>query len=372
MKIHEYQAKTILAEFGVPVPKGRTATTPAEAKQIATELGGKVVVKAQIHAGGRGKGGGVKLANSAADAETAASQILGMQLVTHQTGPEGQKVKTVLVEEQSAIERELYLAVLVDSAAGEPVMMASAAGGMDIEEVAATTPEKIFRVTIDPATGFEPYMARELCYAIGLGAKETMGQAQKLMQGLYAAFTARDASLAEINPLVVTQDGRVLALDAKFNIDDNALFRHPEIAALRDIDEEDPLEVQAKAHGIDNYIKLDGDIGCIVNGAGLAMATMDTIKLAGGEPANFLDIGTVNNVDRFINIFGGMARVDVIAQGIIESYKKLDLKLPVVARLEGTNLEEGERLLNESGLPIIRGKDLGEGARLAVQAAAGR
>jgi succinyl-CoA synthetase beta subunit len=389
MKIHEYQAKTILAEFGVPVPKGRTATTPAEAKQIATELGGKVVVKAQIHAGGRGKGGGVKLANSAADAETAASQILGMQLVTHQTGPEGQKVKTVLVEEQSAIERELYLAVLVDSAAGEPVMMASAAGGMDIEEVAATTPEKIFRVTIDPATGFEPYMARELCYAIGLGAKETMGQAQKLMQGLYAAFTARDASLAEINPLVVTQDGRVLALDAKFNIDDNALFRHPEIAALRDIDEEDPLEVQAKAHGIDNYIKLDGDIGCIVNGAGLAMATMDTIKLAGGEPANFLDIGTVNNVDRvvnavevivddpavkaiFINIFGGMARVDVIAQGIIESYKKLDLKLPVVARLEGTNLEEGERLLNESGLPIIRGKDLGEGARLAVQAAAGK
>ena len=389
MKIHEYQAKAILSEFGVPVPGGRVAASPDEARQIADELGGKVVVKAQIHAGGRGKGGGVKLANSADEAKQAASQIIGMQLVTHQTGPQGQKVKNVLVEEQSAIERELYLAVLVDSSSGEPVMMASAAGGMEIEEVAASTPEKIFRVAIDPATGFEPYMARELAYSIGLGAKETLPQAQKLMQGLYNAFTAKDASLAEINPLVVTKDGRVLALDAKFNIDDNALFRHPEIAALRDVDEEDPLEVQAKSHGIDNYIKLDGDIGCIVNGAGLAMATMDTIKLAGGEPANFLDIGTVNNVDRvvnavevivddpavkaiFINIFGGMARVDVIAQGIIEAYKKLDLKLPVVARLEGTNLEEGEKLLNASGLPIIRGKDLGDGARLAVQAAAGK
>jgi succinyl-CoA synthetase beta subunit len=385
VKIHEYQAKSILDEFGVPIPKGRVATTAAEARAIAEELGGKVVVKAQIHAGGRGKGGGVKLANSPEEAERVASQIIGMQLVTHQTGPEGQKVKSVLVEEQMQVERELYVAVLVDGAIGEPVMMASAAGGMEIEEVAATTPEKIFRVAIDPASGFQPYMARELAFSIGLTG-DAMRPATQLMTGLYNAFAAKDASLAEINPLVVTADGRVLALDAKFNIDDNALFRHKDIAELRDVDEEDPLEVQAKAHGIDNYIKLDGNIGCIVNGAGLAMATMDTIKLAGGEPANFLDIGTVNNPERvasalqviiedpsvkaiLINIFGGMARVDVIAQGVIEGFHRLDLKIPVVARLEGTNLDEGERLLNESGLPVIRGKDLGEAARLAVQAA---
>ncbi len=385
MKIHEYQAKSILDEFGVPIPNGRVATTPAEARAIAEELGGKVVVKAQIHAGGRGKGGGVKLANSPEEAERVASQIIGMQLVTHQTGPEGQKVKSVLVEEQMQVERELYVAVLVDGAIGEPVMMASAAGGMEIEEVAASTPEKIFRVAIDPATGFQPYMARDLAFNIGLTG-DALRPATQLMTGLYNAFAAKDASLAEINPLVVTADGRVLALDAKFNIDDNALFRHKDIAELRDVDEEDPLEVQAKAHGIDNYIKLDGNIGCIVNGAGLAMATMDTIKLAGGEPANFLDIGTVNNPERvasalqviiedpavkaiLINIFGGMARVDVIAQGVIEGFRRLDLKIPVVARLEGTNLEEGERLLNESGLPVIRGKDLGEAARLAVQAA---
>jgi succinyl-CoA synthetase beta subunit len=386
MKIHEYQAKQILAEFGVPVPKGRVARTPAESRAIAEELGGKVVVKAQIHAGGRGKGGGVKLANSAAEAEQVAGQIIGMQLVTHQTGPGGQKVKSVLVEEQMQIERELYLAVLVDSTSGEPVMMASAAGGMDIEEVAASTPEKIFRVAVDPATGFQPYMARDLAFAVGLTG-DNQRAAVGLMTGLYRAFAAKDASLAEINPLVVTADSRVLALDAKFNIDDNALFRHKDVAEMRDVDEEDPLEVQAKAHGIDNYIKLDGNIGCVVNGAGLAMATMDTIKLAGGEPANFLDIGTVNNVDRvvnafevivedpavkaiLINIFGGMARVDVIAQGVIEAFRKMDLTVPVVARLEGTNLEEGERLLSESGLPVIRGKDLGEAARLAVEAAA--
>ncbi|HLZ71732.1 MAG TPA: ADP-forming succinate--CoA ligase subunit beta [Dehalococcoidia bacterium] len=385
MKIHEYQAKSILDEFGVPIPKGRVATTAAEARAVAEELGGKVVVKAQIHAGGRGKGGGVKLANSADEAERVAGQILGMQLVTHQTGPEGQMVKSVLVEEQMQVQRELYVAVLVDGAIGEPVMMASAAGGMEIEEVAAATPEKIFRVAIDPATGFQPYMARELAFNIGLTG-DALRPATQLMTGLYNAFAAKDASLAEINPLVVTADGRVLALDAKFNIDDNALFRHKEIAELRDVDEEDPLEVQAKAHGIDNYIKLDGNIGCIVNGAGLAMATMDTIKLAGGEPANFLDIGTVNNPERvasalqviiedpsvkaiLVNIFGGMARVDVIAQGVIEGFHRLDLKIPVVARLEGTNLEEGERLLNESGLPVIRGKDLGEAAKLAVQAA---
>jgi succinyl-CoA synthetase beta subunit len=385
VKIHEYQAKQILDEFDVPVPKGRVARTPAEARQIAEELGGKVVVKAQIHAGGRGKGGGVKLANSPAEAEQVAAQIIGMQLKTHQTGPQGQKVKTVLVEEQMQIERELYLAVLVDSTAGRPVMMVSAAGGMDIEEVAATTPEKIVRVTIDPATGFQPYMARELCFALGL-AGDQQKSAARLMGGLYKAFIAKDASLAEINPLVITGDGRVLALDAKFNLDDNALFRHRDIAELRDVDEEDPLEVQAKAHGIDNYIKLDGNIGCIVNGAGLAMATMDTIKLAGGEPANFLDIGTVNDPQRvvsaikviigdpsvkaiLVNIFGGMARVDIIAQGVIEAHRQIDIKVPVIMRLVGTNLAEGEQLVKESGLPLIRAQSLGEAAAKAVEAA---
>ncbi len=386
MKIHEYQAKQILAGFGVPVPRGRVATTPQDARVIAEELGGKVVVKAQIHAGGRGKGGGVKLANSADEAAKVAAEILGMQLITHQTGPAGQRVKTLLIEEQMQIDRELYLAVLVDGAVGEPVMMASAAGGMEIEEVAATTPEKILRVVIDPATGFQPYMARQLAFALGLSGDQMKG-AEALMSGLYKAFVAKDASLAEINPLVVTKDGRLLALDAKFDADDGALFRHQDIADLRDVDEEDPLEVEAKELGIGSYIKLDGNIGCVVNGAGLAMATMDTIKLAGGEPANFLDIGTVNDPDRvvsalkviiedpavkaiLVNIFGGMARIDVIAQGVIDAYKQLGLKIPVVARLDGTNLEEGERLLNESGLPVIRGKDLGEAARLAVKAAA--
>jgi succinyl-CoA synthetase beta subunit len=385
MKIHEYQAKQILSEFDVAVPRGSVARTPAEARRIAEELGSKVVVKAQIHAGGRGKGGGVKLANSPAEAEQVAGQILGMQLKTHQTGPEGQKVKSVLVEEQMQVERELYLSVLVDGSVGEPIMMASAAGGMEIEEVAATTPEKIVRMAIDPATGFQPYMARDLSFALGLTGDQQRA-ANALMAGLYKAFVAKDASLAEINPLVTTADGRVLALDAKFNFDDNALFRHKEISELRDVDEEDPLEVQAKQAGIDNYIKLDGNIGCIVNGAGLAMATMDTIKLAGGEPANFLDIGTVNSVDRvvsalkvivddpsvkaiLVNIFGGMARVDVIAQGMIDAFSQLDLKVPIVARLDGTNLEEGERLLNESQVPVTRAKDIGEAARVVVQAA---
>jgi len=308
-----------------------------------------------------------------------------MRLVTHQTGPEGQKVKSVLVEEQMQIERELYLAVLVDGAAGMPVMMASAAGGMDIEEVAAKTPEQIYRVAVDPATGFQPYMARELAFALDLSG-EQLRSATGLMIGLYNAFLAKDASLAEINPMVVTTDGRLLALDAKFNVDDSALYRHKDIADLRDVDEEDPLEVEARELGIGSYIKLDGNIGCIVNGAGLAMATMDTIKLAGGEPANFLDIGTVNDPSRvvnalkviiedpavkaiLVNIFGGMARIDIIAQGVIDGYKELGLKLPVVARLDGTNLAEGEKLLTESGVPVIRGRDLGEAAKLAVEAA---
>jgi len=385
MKIHEYQAKQILAEFGVPVPEGRVAKTPAEAKAIAEGLGSRVVVKAQIHAGGRGKGGGVKLANSAQEAEQVALQILGMQLVTHQTGPEGQTVKAVLVEEQMRIERELYLAVLIDGAAGRPVMMASAAGGMEIEEVAAKTPEAIQRVSIDPVTGFQPHLARELCFALDLTG-DAMKAATRLMSGLYDAFVAKDASLAEINPLVVTADGRVLALDAKMNFDDNALFRHPEIEALRDKDEEDPSEVEAAAKGISNFIKLDGNIGCLVNGAGLAMATMDSIKLAGGEPANFLDIATANDVQKvvdalmiisrdpnvkaiLVNIFGGMARVDVIAEGIIQAQRQMAKTVPVVARLAGTNVEEGERLIKESGLPVIRAEELGDAARKAVEAA---
>ena len=385
MKIHEFQAKQILANFGVPVPNGRVAKSPDEAKAIANELGGKVVVKAQIHAGGRGKGGGVKLANSPDEAAATYSQIMGMQLVTHQTGPQGQKVKTVLVEEQMAIERELYLAILIDGAAGRPVMMASAAGGMEIEEVAAKTPDAIFRVSIDPVTGFQPHLARELCFALGLTG-DAMKAATKLMTGLYDAFLASDASLAEINPLVVTKDGRVLALDAKMTIDDNALFRHKDIEALRDKDEEDPSEVEASEKGISNFIKLDGNIGCLVNGAGLAMATMDSIKFAGGEPANFLDIATANDVDLvvdalliisrdpnvkaiLVNIFGGMARVDIIAQGIINAQKKMAKAIPVVARLAGTNIEEGERLIKESGAAIIRADNLGEAAQKAVEAA---
>ena len=385
MKIHEFQAKQILAKYGVAVPEGRVAASPEEASAIARELGGKVVVKAQIHAGGRGKGGGVKLANSPEEAAQVFGQIMGMQLVTHQTAPQGQKVKTVLIEEQMPIARELYLAVLIDGAAGRPVMMASAAGGMEIEEVAAKTPDAIHRVTIDPVTGFQPHLARELCFDLELTG-ELMRPAQQLMSGLYDAFIANDASLAEINPLVVTADGRVLALDAKINIDDNALFRHPDIEALRDKDEEDPSEVEASEKGISNFIKLDGNIGCLVNGAGLAMATMDSIKFAGGEPANFLDIATANDVNKvadalgiiardpnvraiLVNIFGGMARVDIIAEGIIEAQRRMPTAIPVVARLAGTNVEEGERLIKESGLPVIRADDLGDASRKAVEAA---
>ncbi len=387
MKIHEYQAKQILGEFGVPVPRGGVATTAQEARRLAEELGGRVVVKAQIHAGGRGKGGGVKLANSAQEAEDIARQILGMQLVTHQTGPEGKLVKRVLVEEQQKPERELYLAVLIDNASGRALMMGSAAGGMEIEEVAARTPEAIQRTTIDPVTGLNGFQGRQLAFALGLTG-DLLRPAVGLMSGLYKAFVAKDCSLAEINPLVVTGDGKLLALDAKMNFDDNAVFRHADVAALRDPDEEDPLEVRAQEMGINNYVKLDGNIGCVVNGAGLAMATMDTIKLAGGEPANFLDIGTVNDVSRvvnaftiltadpsvkaiLINIFGGMARVDVIAQGVVDALNQMEVGVPVVVRLAGTNLEEGERILESSPRPVIRAADLGEAARKAVEAAAG-
>jgi succinyl-CoA synthetase beta subunit len=385
VKVHEYQAKDLLAKYGVPVSKGRVAATPAEARAIATELGGPVVVKAQIHAGGRGKGGGIKLAATPDEAEAAAQQIIGMTLITPQTGPEGRLVRRVLIEEQTGIEREIYLAVLIDSSSGKPVLMGSSAGGMEIEEVAASHPEQIHRVAIDPAAGFQPYQGRELAFELGLGG-DLLRPATALMAGLYKLFVEKDCSLAEINPLVVTRDNQVLALDAKMNFDDNAAFRHKDIVDLRDLDEEDPLEVRAQAEGIQNYIKLEGNIGCVVNGAGLAMATMDAIKLAGGEPANFLDIGTDNDSERVVNalgiitsdpsvkailfnIFGGMARVDVIAKGIIDALERMPAKVPIVARLAGTNLEEGVRLLEASGVHIERAEDLGEAARKAVAAA---
>jgi succinyl-CoA synthetase beta subunit len=386
MKVHEYQAKEILARFGVPVPRGRVAETPEQAAEIARELGVPVAVKAQIHAGGRGKGGGIKLAADPDEARAVAGQIIGMRLVTHQTGPEGRLVKRVLVEEQLQVERELYLGIVIDNSIGFPLVMASADGGVEIEEVAARTPERIHKTAVDPTVGFQPFQGRGLALNIGLGG-ELMRPAASLIGALYRVFEENDCSLAEINPLVVTRDGRLLAADAKLNFDDNALYRHKEIAALRDIDEEDPLEVRAQESGIGNYVKLSGNIGCVVNGAGLAMATMDAIKLAGGEPANFLDIGTVNDAGRvvssfriitedpnvraiLINIFGGMARVDIIAQGIIEAHREMEIKVPVVARLVGTNVEEGERLLKESGLPLIRATEFGEAARKAVEAAA--
>ena len=386
MKIHEYQAKQIMSDYGVPIPKGRVVSTPAEARQVAQELGVPVVVKAQIHAGGRGKGGGIKLAATPAQAEEAAKQIIGMCLVTHQTGPEGRIVKKVLVEEQVQTDRELYLGIVVDSGSGRLVVMASEAGGVDIEQVAAKSPEKIHKAFVDPAVGFQPYEGRQLAFATNLGG-DLLRPAVGLMSGLYKAFAAKDSSLAEINPLVVTSDGHLLALDAKMTFDDNALFRHPDIAELRDIDEEDPLEVQAQELGINNYVKLTGNIGCVVNGAGLAMSTMDAIKLAGGDPANFLDIGTVNDVGRvvnsfkilitdpdvkaiLINIFGGMARVDVIAQGVVDAHKEMEIKVPVVVRLAGTNVADGERILGEANLPLIRAIGLGEAAQKAVEAAA--
>ncbi len=387
MKIHEFQAKKLLAEYGVPVPQGRVAATPEEARQVAEELGRPVVVKAQVHAGGRGKGGGIKLAGTPEEAEKAAGEIIGMQLVTPQTGAEGKLVSRVLVEEQTDVARELYVSVLVDGAAGRATMIASAAGGMEIEEVAANQPEAIHRIAIDPAAGFQPHAGRELAFALGLDG-DLLRPAVALMTALHRCFVEKDCSLVEINPLVVSASGDLIALDAKVNFDDNALFRREEIVAMRDPAEEDPLEVQAEELGINNYVKLDGNIGCVVNGAGLAMATMDSIKLAGGEPANFLDIATVNDVTRvvnafrllvadpsvkaiLINIFGGMARVDVIAQGVVDAQKELDVKVPVVVRLEGTNLEDGERILNESGLSVIRAANLGEAAKKAVEAAAG-
>ena len=365
MKIHEYQAKKILSQFGVPVPRGEVATNAYEVYEIARRLGGTVVVKAQIHAGGRGKGGGVRLARSPEEAETIASAMLGMTLVTHQTGPEGKKVQRVLVEEGVRIKKEFYLGLVIDRGSQRPVFMASPSGGMDIEKVAAETPELIFKEFIDPAVGMQPFHARRLAFRLGLGADTTL-QATRFITALYRAFEATDASLVEINPFLLTEEGALVALDAKMSFDDNALFRHKELLEYRDFSEEDPLEIQASRFGI-NYIRLDGTIGCMVNGAGLAMATMDIIKLAGGSPANFLDVGGGANAEQIrnafrilladrnvravlINIFGGIMRCDIVASGVVEAARSMGLAIPVVVRLEGTNVDEGREILRASGL----------------------
>jgi len=382
LKIHEYQAKSILARFGVPVPRGEVTSNSLDAAAIAQRLGGSVVVvKAQIHAGGRGKGGGVKLAKSPDEAERLAKQMIGMTLITHQTGPEGRIVGRVLIEEGLQIERELYLSMLLDRAAGRPVIIASAAGGMDIEEVAATHPEKILREHVDPATGVIPFQARKLAFAMGLESGPA-GKMVNVLDAIYKAFIETDASMIEINPLILTKGGDLLALDAKVTLDDNALYRHPDLRELRDLSEEDPLEVEASKFSL-NYIRLDGNIGCMVNGAGLAMATMDIIKLAGGEPANFLDVGGGANAEQIknafrilmadknvkavlINIFGGILRCDVLAQGVIAAVKQLGVPVPIVIRMEGTNVEEGKRMLRESGLNFTTADSMGEAADKVV------
>lgn len=378
MKIHEYQGKEILKKFGVEVPKGRVAFSPEEAVEVAKEIGGSVwVVKAQIHAGGRGKGGGVKLARSLDEVYQLSSQILGMTLVTHQTGPEGKLVKRILIEEGMNIERELYVGITLDRSVSKNVVMVSTEGGMEIEKVAAETPEKIVKEWIEPSIGMQAFQARKLAFALGLEG-DKFKNCVRFLLGLYNAYEQTDASLAEINPLVVTKEGRVLALDAKINFDDNALYRHPEIVEMRDLDEEAPLEIEASKYNL-NYIKLDGNVGCMVNGAGLAMATMDIIKLAGGEPANFLDVGgganteTVANGFRIIlsdpnvkailiNIFGGIVRCDRVAQGVIEASKLVDVKLPIVVRLDGTNAKEARELLDNSGLNFLVASTLKEAA----------
>ncbi len=382
MKIHEYQAKAILAKFGVPVPRGEVVLEKDEARAAAERLGTPVVVvKAQIHAGGRGKGGGVKLAKSADEAATLAERMLGMKLVTAQTGPEGRIVRRVLVEEGLDIRRELYLSVLVDRSVGAPVFMASAAGGMEIEQVAKEHPEAILRETIRPETGFQPYHARKLAFGLGLSA-DLVRVAAPFLQSLYRAFIETDSSLLEINPCVVTGDGRLVALDAKINFDDNALYRHPEFKDLRDLDEETPLEVEASKYKL-NYIKLDGTIACMVNGAGLAMATMDIIQLSGGSPANFLDVGgdaseeRVKNAFRillsdpnvravFINVFGGILRCDMLASGIVSAARELRFKVPVVVRMEGTNVSQGQEILRNSGLNFTVANGMKDGAEKAV------
>lgn len=383
MKIHEYQAKGILRNYGVEVPNGKIVESPEAARTAAEELGGTVVVKAQIHAGGRGKGGGVKLAGTAEEAEKIAQQMIGMNLVTHQTGPEGKTVRKVLIEEGLDIARELYLGIVLDRANNQLVFMASTEGGVEIEKVASETPERILKEHIDPAVGFQSFQARKLAYGLQLEG-EQVKNAVRFFQALYNAYVASDCSLAEINPLVVTQHGRVLALDAKINFDDNALYRHKDFLELRDLNEEEPLEIEASKYHL-NYIKLDGEVGCMVNGAGLAMATMDMIKLAGSEPANFLDVGGSANAETvengfkillsdknvkavLINIFGGIVRCDRVAKGVIEAAGKMDINVPVVVRLEGTNAEEAAQMLEQSGLSFEVGRSFQEAAEKVVAA----
>ncbi|MBC7928424.1 MAG: ADP-forming succinate--CoA ligase subunit beta [Bryobacteraceae bacterium] len=384
MKIHEYQAKDLLAKYGVPVPRGRVAATIDEAVAAAKELGGRVVVKAQIHAGGRGKGGGVKLATGLEETEKVAGQILGMTLITHQTGPEGRLVQKVLVEETLPIATELYVGIVLDRVTGKVVMMASAEGGMDIEEVAAHSPEKILREPLEPGLGLQPFQAAKLAFGIGVPAASTRA-AVACMLALSKAYDSLDAAIAEINPLVVTDDGRVVALDAKITLDDNALFRHKELIELRDVNEEDPLEVEASRFSL-NYIKLEGSVGCMVNGAGLAMATMDIIKYAGGSPANFLDVGGGANQEQIrnafrilttdksvkavlINIFGGILRCDTLANGVVNACRELNVKLPIVVRMEGTNVELGRQVLAESGLNFTIGEGMKDAADKVVRLA---
>jgi succinyl-CoA synthetase beta subunit len=379
MKIHEYQAKDLLKQFNVPVPQGDVASTSREAREVAEELSeGPFVVKAQIHAGGRGKGGGIKLAATFEEVEQAANQILGMTLVTPQTGPEGKEVNKVLVEQAQDIAQELYLGMVVDRTAGRPVIMMSAEGGMEIEEVAARTPERIFKEAVDPVTGCMPYQARNLAFGIGL-APSLIRPATSFIENLYRMFITLDCSLAEINPLVVTKGGAMLALDAKLNLDDNAMYRHHDLAAMEDPDEMDPLEHEARKHHL-NYIRLSGNVGAMVNGAGLAMATMDLIKAAGAEPANFLDVGggasaeMVANGFRIIlgdpnvkgvliNIFGGILRCDVLANGVVEAVKQVQVKVPIIVRLEGTNVEQGREILNTSGLTFTVATDMLDAAQ---------
>jgi succinyl-CoA synthetase beta subunit len=383
MKIHEYQAKQILTQYGVKIPEGQVANNPSEAFEIAKNLGGTVAVKAQIHAGGRGKGGGIKIAKSPEEAKEMAGKLIGSKLVTPQTGDEGRLVQRVLIEEGLNIQREFYLGIVIDRSQQKLVFMASREGGVEIEEVAHTSPDLILKEYIQPGIGWQSFQARKIAFGLGLNAK-TVGKASRLMSALYRAFEETDASMVEVNPLVLTEEGELYALDAKMNFDDNALDRHPEIVEMRDLSEEDPTEIEASRHRL-SYIKLDGDVGCMVNGAGLAMATMDIIKMAGSSPANFLDVGGGANLDQvknafrillldenlkavLINIFGGIVRCDVVAEGVVQAVKEVGIKVPVVVRLEGTNVEKGREILKDSGLDFLVATDMADAAQKVVQA----
>jgi len=383
MKIHEYQAKQILTQYGVKIPEGQVANNPPEAFEIAKNLGGTVAVKAQIHAGGRGKGGGIKIAKSPEEAKEMAGKLIGSKLVTPQTGDEGRVVQRVLIEEGLNIQREFYLGIVIDRSQQKLVFMASREGGVEIEEVAHTSPDLILKEYIQPGIGWQSFQARKIAFGLGLNAK-TVGKASRLMSALYRAFEETDASMVEVNPLVLTEEGELYALDAKMNFDDNALDRHPEIVEMRDLSEEDPTEIEASRHRL-SYIKLDGDVGCMVNGAGLAMATMDIIKMAGSSPANFLDVGGGANLDQvknafrillldenlkavLINIFGGIVRCDVVAEGVVQAVKEVGIKVPVVVRLEGTNVEKGREILKDSGLDFLVATDMADAAQKVVQA----